>query len=152
MKTTPKTINYKGYSIPTGKTVNDIAERRKIITDFYKKWFGENQEKKVLNRHLKSFIFVNHLSIAETRFWAGFSYQSTLTVLNLTYVLQNAVRTSKRKDEKPKTDNKNQSKFDRVITMETIVPEIRPYVNIAKLTVGVYKISQNKIQYCLTAK
>jgi hypothetical protein len=152
MKNLPKTIAYKGCNIPTGKTPEDIAVRRKIITDFYKQWFGENQEKKVENRHLKDFILVNHLSIAETKFWAGYSYQSTLTVLNLTYILRNAVRTSKRKDEKPKPDNKNQKKFERVITMECIVPEIRPYVNIAKLTVGVYKVSQNKIQYCLTAK
>jgi len=152
MKTTPKTINYKGYSIPTGKTVNDVAERRKIITNFYKNWFGENQERKVLNSHIKDYIYVNMLSLQETRHWAGYSYQSTLTVLNLTHILRNAVRTSKRKDEKPKPDNKNQKKFERVITMECIVPEIRPYVNIAKLTVGVYKTSQNKIQYCLTAK
>jgi len=39
-----------------------------------------------------------------------------------------------------------------MLIMECIVPQLRPYVNIAKLTVGVVKRGGRKLQYCLTAK
>ena len=59
MKNLPKTINFKGYEIPTEKTETAIKERRKIITAFYKKWFGKNAEKRIKNTYLDNFIFVN---------------------------------------------------------------------------------------------
>jgi len=149
MKKLPKKIECKGYSIPTAKTENAIAERRKIITDFYKKWFGENEEKKVKNMHLKNYIHVTKLSLKETRHWAGYSYQSTMTVLNLSYVLKNAVKTG---NVPIKPSTKNQSKFEKMIIMECVVPELRPHVITAKLTIGIYKVSKDKIQYCLTTK
>jgi len=149
MKKLPKTIDYKGYKIPTEKTDVAIKERRKIITDFYKKWFGENEKRKIKNVHLNRFIFVNNFSLKETRHWAAYSFQSTMTVLCLSYVLKNAVKTGV-VPIKPNT--KKQSKFDKMIIMECVVPELRPHVITAKLTVGILKISKDKIQYCLTAK
>jgi len=85
----------------------------------------------------------------ETRNWACLSIQSTLTVLELTYVLKHAVKT----EENPPKNNKNQKRFKRILIMECIVPRLRPYVNIAKLTVGVTKRDDKKLQYCwLTSK
>ena len=145
----PKTIDYKGYVIPTGKTDAEIKERRNIITAFYRKWFGENAERKVKNLSLGSFILVNNFSLKETRHWAAYSFQSTMTVLCLSYVLKNAVKTN---DVPIKPNAKNQSKFEKMIIMECVVPELRPHVITAKLTVGITRIRRNKIQYCLTAK
>jgi len=143
-----KTIAYKGYNIPTGTTLKDKNERIKIIKKFYNSWVGENGEKKIKNEHLKKFIYVNHDSIRETVGWACMSYRSTITVLELTYVLKHAVKTH----ENPAKQNKRQKKFSNMLIMECIVPQLRPYVNIAKLTVGVVKRGGRKIQYCLTAK
>jgi len=148
-KKLPKTIDCKGYKIPTGNTLTAIKERKKIITAFYREWFGKNKERKIKNVHLDHFILVDNLSLRETRHWAGLSFQSTLTVLFLTYVLKNAVKTQ---EVQPKPNNKNQKGFKKLIIMECVVPKLRPYIITAKLTVGVFKISKDKIQYCLTAK
>jgi len=148
MTNLPTTIRYRGYDVPTGKTPADVKERRKIIADFYKKWFNENSEKSVKNASLNKLIHVNMISKKETLHWACLSFQSTLTVLELSYVLKHAVKTD---SVRPK-ENKNQAKFSRMLTMECVVPKLRPYVVTAKLMVGV-KISDNRrLQYCLTAK
>jgi len=148
MSKLPTTIDYKGYKIPTGTSQKDEAERRKIISAFYKKWFGENTEKRVKNVHLDQFIFVNNSSRKETQQHGGKSYKSTMTVLCLSYVLKHAVKTG----YSPPKPNRSQRNFEKMLIMECVVPELRPYVNVAKLTVGIYKVSKDKVQYCLTAK
>ena len=146
--TSPKTIIYNGYNIPIGKTTKDKNERIRIIKSFYNEWVGENGERKVKNEHLKHFIHVNHESIRETAGWACMSHLSTLTVLELTYVLKHAAKT----EEKIPKNNKKQKKYSKMLIMECVVPQLRPYVNVAKLTVGVIKRGGQKLQYCLTAK
>ena len=144
----PKTIAYKGYDIPTGKTDLANKKRAQIITDFYKEWFGNTVERKVKNDRLDQFIHVDNFSMKETRNWARLSHRSTLTVLELSYVLKHAVKT----EVVPTKDNKSQSRFNSMLIMECIVPQLRPYVNVAKLMVGVAKHKDRKWQYCLTAK
>jgi len=149
MKNLPKTIDYKGYVIPTGKQPKHIKERERIITYFYTKWLNGSAEKSVKNTSLNKLIHVNMDSRKETRYWARRTFQSTLTVLELSYVLKNAVVTGK---DNPKPDNKKQSKFTKMLIMECIVPKLRPYVTTAKLTVGIRKSDNQRLQYCLTAK
>ena len=146
--TVPETIAYKGYNIPTGKTTNDKKERVQIIKRFYSEWVGENGERKVKNEHLKHFIHVNHDSVLETKSWACLSHQSTLTVLELTYVLKHAVKT----EENFPKNNKRQKRYSKMLIMECVVPQLRPYVNIAKLTIGEVRRGGQKLQYCLTGK
>jgi hypothetical protein len=148
MKKRPTTIACNGYNVPTGTTANDRAQRKQLIKQFYKNWAGENVERKVKNEHLKQFIHVNRLSVKETEHWACLSFRSTLTVLELSYVLKHAVKVG---NNVPKS-NRNQKQFDDILIMECIVPKLRPYVTTAKLTVGIVKGIGNKVQYCLTAK
>ena len=148
MRILPKTIAYKGYNIPTGTTEKDRDLRRQIISDFYKDWIGENGEKKVKNDELKQFIHVNKLSRKKTMNEACNTFRSTLTILELSYVLKYAVKVG-RSDPK---DNVNQEIFCDMLKMECVVPKLRPYVNTAKLTVGVIRHGNRKLQYCLTAK
>ena len=148
MKNLPKTIDYKGYSIPTGTTEQNNKVRSKIITDFYKKWFGETEERRVKNDRLDKFIHVDGNSMKETRNWGRLSYRSTLTILELSYVLKHAIKTA----EDAAKQNKSQKRFNKMLIMECIVPQLRPYVDIAKLMVGVAKADNRKMQYSLTAK
>ena len=149
MSRLPTTINYKGYKIPTGTSKKDEADRRKIINDFYRKWFQENEEKRVKNTSLGTLIHVNKDSRKETQKWGSLSFRSTLTVLELSYVLKNAVVTGK---DDPKPGNKSQKKYSKMLIMECVVPKLRPYVVTAKLTVGVRRSDSQRLQYCLTAK
>jgi len=145
---TPKTINYKGYVIPMGKAGKHVKTRMKIINDFYKKWLNGSDEKSVKNTSLGKFIHVDGDSLIETRHHSSKSYQSTLTVLELGYVLKNAILIAK---DDPKPGNKSQKRFVKMLLMECIVPKLRPHVITAKLTVGVRRTGRH-LQYCLTAK
>jgi hypothetical protein len=144
----PEFIAYKGYNIPTGKTESDKNQRRQIINNFYNDWSGENDEKRVKNNELKHFIHVNQLSKKHTARYACNDFQSTLTVLELSYVLRYAVKVG---SDKPK-NNKSQEGFIDMLIMECVVPCLRPYVTTAKLIVGVIRCRGRKLQYCLTAK
>ena len=147
-KKLPEFIIHKGYNVPTGTTEEDKNQRRQIINDFYSKWSGENDEKKVKNNELKQFIHVNKLSKKHTRNYACNDFQSTLTVLELSYVLKHAVKVGY---DNPK-DNKCQEGFIKMLIMECVVPSLRPYVKTAKLIVGIIRCKDRKMQYCLTAK
>ena len=146
-KTTSARIVHNGYSIPVGKTESDRDQRRLIINQFYKDWMHENKEKKVKNEELKQFIHVNKLSKKHTANYACKTVQSTLTDLELPYVLKHAVKVGR---DEPKR-NKSQENFIDILIMECVVPKLRPYVRTAKLTVGVVRHQNKKYQYCLTA-
>ena len=69
---------------------------------------------------------------------ASRSYESTLAVLRLTEILQNAKLIS----ELPaKRNTKNQKQFEKLLMMQ--------HENI-KLTVGVQRSNQDLVQYCIT--
>jgi hypothetical protein len=124
--------------IPTGRTKEDIKIRERIIKDFYAQWIAEHPEKRIFNVTLSKYICVKFLSINETYEKASRSYESTLAVLRLTEILQNAKLIS----ELPaKRNTKNQKQFEKLLMMQ--------YENI-KLTVGVQRSNQDLVQYCIT--
>jgi len=89
-------------------------------------------------------IHINHTSLVETAGRASFTYLSTLAVLQLDAILQNAKVCFV---DKPKSGNKQQNKFERMIGMEYSCPGIGD----VQLMVGVRKRDKMKIQYCITA-
>ena len=128
-----------GITIPTGTRKEDIKVREKIIKDFYAKWISEHPDKKIWNEDLQDYICVKYQSINETYNKAARRYESTLAVFRLTEVMEKAVF----KEEKPtKPGDKNQKPYSKLL--------ILLYDGI-KLTVGVQKTTQEKVQYCLTA-
>ena len=125
--------------IPEGHTIKDIKIREQIIRDFYAKWISEHPDKKIWNEDLQDYICVKYQSINETYNKAARRYESTLAVFRLTEVMEKAVF----KEEKPtKPGDKNQKPYSKLLIML--------YDGI-KLTVGVQKTTQEKVQYCLTA-
>lgn len=128
-----------GIKVPAGTGKEDIKVREKIIKDFYAKWISEHPEKKIWNENLQDFIHVKYQSINETYNKAARRYESTIAVFRLTEVMEKAVL-KEVKNTKP--CDKNQKPYSKLLIML--------YDGI-KLTVGVQKSSQEKVQYCLTA-
>jgi hypothetical protein len=130
--------------IPKGQTREEIAQREKIIKDFYASWNAVNPTKHVFNIALQDFIHVRFLSIQETAEHAAFTYKSTLAVTYLTEILEKA---TVEKRVKPKPNSQNQKRFSEIIIMQY---NKRTFGKI-KLTVGVLRSSRQNIQYCITA-
>ena len=128
-----------GITIPAGTRKEDIKAREKIIKDFYAKWISEHPDKKIWNEDLQDYICVKYQSINETYNKAARRYESTLAVFRLTEVLEKAVL---KEERQTKPDDKNQKPYSKLLIML--------YDGI-KLTVGVQKTTQEKVQYCLTA-
>ena len=125
--------------IPDGTGKEDIKARERIIKDFYAEWIKEHPEKKIWNINLQDYIMVKYQSINETYNKAARRYESTLAVFRLTEVMQKAIL----KEERPtKHGDKNQKPYSKLLIM--IYEDI-------KLTVGVQKSTQEKVQYCLTS-
>ena len=128
-----------GITIPTGTRKEDIKVREKIIKNFYAKWISEHPDKKIWNEDLQDYICVKYQSINETYNKAARRHESTLAVLRLTEVLEKAVL---KEERQTKPGDKNQKPYSKLLIML--------YDGI-KLTVGVQKSTQEKVQYCLTA-
>ena len=136
--------------IATGSTKEDYLARKKFISDFYAAWNATNTTKHIFNKSLNSFIEVKYLSINETAGKAAYNYKSTVAVTFLTEILENA-KVQKDKNgnpvfENPKPNVKNQARFLKIFTMyheKTTFGKI-------KLTVGEFRGSRHKIQYCIT--
>lgn len=84
------------------------------------------------------------VSIVETSEHAAKNYLSTLAVLQLDAILVGAKKVSIRKT---KPGNKNQQPFERMMIMEYDMVGI----GTIKMTVGVRRRTQEKVQYCITA-
>jgi hypothetical protein len=84
-----------------------LKAREKIINEIYRKWSDSNLDKCTYNHNLKDFIHIRFEGINETVNKAARTYQSTITMFQLTDILQKAKITGY---EKPK-QNKNQSKY-----------------------------------------
>jgi hypothetical protein len=84
------------------------------------------------------------VSIVETSEHASKSYLSTLAVLQLDAILVGAKKIS---IKKVKPNNKNQQPFERMMIMEYELVGI----GTVKMTVGVRRRTQEKVQYCITA-
>ena len=130
--------------VPTGNTTDDMRKRQEIIKQFYFYWKKRNPESCKYNIDLGEMIFVNHTSLVETAGRASLTYLSTLAVLQLDAILQNA---KLRFVDKPKPANKQQVKFAKMLGMDYSCPGIGD----VRLMVGVRKSDKTKIQYCVTA-
>lgn len=130
--------------IPKGNSKDDIKQRELIIRQFYQKWKEDNPSQRKFNLTLKDFINIRMISIVETSEHAAKRYLSTLAVLQLDAILTRAQTLA---ITRPKKENKNQQSFERMMIMTYPLPGI----GIAKMTVGVRRLSKEKVQYCITA-
>ena len=130
--------------IPEGNTLEDIKRRTQIIRDFYREWKVKNPSQRKYNLSLKEYINIRMVSIVETSEHAAKNYLSTLAVLQLDAILVGARMVSQRKT---KPGNKNQQPFERMLIMEYKLVGI----GTVKMTVGVRRRTQEKVQYCITA-
>ncbi len=131
--------------IPTGYTKEEKKQRKQFIKDFYRLWETINPAKKIFNKSLNDFINVRYISVDETAGQASHSYVSTLAIMFLTEILENA----KRKGIPKNADStkENQKGFEKIIVLEYR----KKAFGIIKLTVGVKRGTKEKIQYCVTA-
>ncbi len=130
--------------IPEGNTLDEIKERERIIREFYREWKERNPLQRKFNLALKEYINIRMVSIVETSEHAAKSYLSTLAVLQLDAILVGAKKVS---IKKIKPNNKNQQPFERMMIMEYELVGI----GTVKMTVGVRRRTQEKVQYCITA-
>ena len=130
--------------VPVGDSTEDRRKRQEIIKQFYFHWKKQNPELYRYNLDLQENVYINHTSIVETAGRASLTYLSTLAVLQLDAILQNAKISFV---DKPKTGNKQQSKFEKMLGMEYFCPGIGN----VRLMVGVRRRDKTKIQYCITA-
>ena len=130
--------------IPTGDSVEDRRKRQSLIYSFYQSWKQRNPEQKKYNFSLKEDINIRAVSLDETAAHASLSYLSTLAVLQLDAILTNALLV-KKVPSKPGT--KNQRGFESMLIMEYVCTGIGRI----KMTVGVKRGDQKKVQYCITA-
>ena len=130
--------------VPTGNTTEDRRNRQEIIKQFYFYWKRRNPDLCKYNIDLGEMIYVNHTSLVETAGRASLTYLSTLAVLQLDAILQNA---KLRFVDKPKPAIKQQVKFEKMLGMDYSCPGIGDI----RLMVGVRKSDKTKIQYCVTA-
>jgi hypothetical protein len=130
--------------IPEGDSTEDKKQRKRFIMDFYKIWGALNPQKQVFNKSLNEFVNVRHISVEETAGQASTYYKSTLAIMFLTEILENAVQKGTPQNSNPKKDN--QKRFEKIIIMEY---HKRNFGKI-KLTVGVKRGTKEKIQYCIT--
>ncbi|MBO5464587.1 MAG: hypothetical protein J5989_03715 [Alistipes sp.] len=130
--------------IPEGNTLDDIKQREQIIRDFYREWKEKNPSQRKFNLSLKEYINIRMVSIVETSEHAAKNYLSTLAVLQLDAILVGAKKVS---IKKTKPNNKNQQPFERMMIMEYDMVGI----GTVKMTVGVRRRTQEKVQYCITA-
>lgn len=125
--------------IPKGRSKEDIKSREQIIKDFYAQWIAENPTKQIMNIFLKKHIKVKFLSINETYEKASRNYESTVAVLRLSDILQNAILV----DEKPaKRNTRNQKQFEKLLILK---------LGNIKLTVGLQHSNKDLVQYCISA-
>ena len=130
--------------IPEGNTLDEIKERERIIREFNHEWKERNPLQRKYNLALKEYINIRMVSIVETSEHAAKSYLSTLAVLQLDAILVGAKKVS---IKKVKPNNKNQQPFERMMIMEYELVGI----GTVKMTVGVRRRTQEKVQYCITA-
>lgn len=130
--------------IPEGNTLKEIKQREQIIRDFYHAWKAKNPSHRKYNLSLKEYINIRMVSIVETSEHVAKNYLSTLAVLQLDSILIGAKTVS---IKKIKPNNKNQQPFERIMIMEYEMVEI----GTLKMTVGVRRRTQEKVQYCITA-
>ena len=130
--------------IPKGNTLDEIKQREQIIRDFYREWREKNPSQRKYNLSLKEYINIRMVSIVETSEHAAKNYLSTLAILQLDAILVGARKVA---IKKTKPGNTNQQPFERRMIMEYDMMGIGS----VKMTVGIRRRTQEKVQYCITA-
>ena len=128
--------------IPTGDSPQDIRIRRRVISNFYREWKISNPSHSCFNHSLNEYINIRFVSITETCTHASRTYNSTLAVLLLDEILENAIKVG----EVPAKNNGNQKPFDKMIVMHYDCHSI----GLVKMTIGVRRGNHEKVQYCIT--
>ena len=132
-------------AIPVGESKEEKKQRKQFIKDLYRIWEAANPSKRAFNKSLNDFIYVKYISVDETAGQASHRYASTLAIMFLNEILENAVQKGAPKNSDH--TKKNQKGFEKMITMEYRKEEF----GTIKLTVGVKRGTKEKIQYCVTA-
>jgi len=130
-------------NIPLGNTREEIQIREQIIFNFYNEWKVINPTLKKFNISLNEYINIRRISIVETAEHAAKTYMSTLAVLQLDAILANAKKIAV---VRSKVNTKNQNQFAKMIIMGYDVIGI----GTIKMTVGIKRSNNEKIQYCIT--
>jgi len=131
--------------LPTGDTKEDKKQRKRFIKDFYRYWETLNPEKRVFNKSLKDYIHVRYISVDETSGQASHRYISSLAIMFLSEILENAVQKGVPKNSDQTKEN--QKGFEKMIDMEYH----KKGFGTIKLIVGVKRGTKEKVQYCITA-
>jgi len=137
--------NLDAKKIATDDSKEAKKQRKQFIEDFYRLWESINPSKKVFNKSLNDFINVRHISVKETAGQASHRYISTLAIMFLSEILENAVQKGAIKNAN--STKKNQKGFEKIIAMEYCKEEF----GTIKLTVGIKRGTKEKVQYCVTA-
>ena len=137
--------NLDAKKVATDDSKEAKKQRKQFIEDFYHFWQVINPSKKVFNKSLNDFINVRYISVRETAGHASHRYISTLAIMFLSEILENAVQKGKPENANPA--RKNQKGFEKMILMEYHKEEF----GTIKLTVGVKRGTKEKVQYCVTA-
>ena len=130
--------------IPKDDSLESIKIRESIIREFYREWKEKNPSQRKYNISLKDYINIRMVSIIETSEHAAKNYLSTLAVMQLDSILAGAKKISL---HKTKTESKNQKAFERIMIMEYEIV----FIGKVKMTVGIRRRTQEKVQYCITA-
>jgi hypothetical protein len=138
-------INLNSEGLPKGETKEEKKQRKQFIKDFYRLWETIHPSKKIFNKSLNDFINIRYISVDETAGQASHRYISTLAIMFLTEILENAIQKGLPKNIDPTKEN--QKGFEKMITMEYR----KKAFGVIKLTVGVKRGTKEKIQYCVTA-
>ena len=136
-------VEIRPQDVPTGDSSEDIENRRRLISQFYRDWKLRNPSLKKFNLSLNEDINIRFVSITETCTHASKTYLSTLAVLQLDAILTNAKVVSTVRSK----NNANQKPFEKIIIMMYDCVGI----GVIKMTVGVRRRTHEKIQYCITA-
>ena len=108
----------------------------------------KNPLKREKNTDLGDYIYLRFDGMQETVNKAARNYKSTMAVLELDYILANAVQTD---TYKPKS--KRQEEFVEMLIMHAKTTAFHPYFDTIKMLVGITKQKKNakKIQYSISA-
>ena len=132
-------------NIPREKSPRARDKRYKAVRKFIEKWISEHPSMRVYNYSLREYIYLKRtLAIRENPYWASKKYKSTMMILeHFDEIMKYARKTGY---ATPKSDTGN-SRFAKFVILEKDVRGL----GTAKLTVGIKRIDNMKIQYCITA-
>ena len=102
--------------LPVGDTKEDKKQRKRFIKDFYRYWETHNPEKRIFNKSLKDYINVRYISVDETSGQASHRYISSLAIMFLSEILENAVQKGVPKNSDQTKEN--QKGFEKIIALE----------------------------------